>query len=229
MSMVFSRDGFRVLRLLIIVALAGIAVALFVVAGSYWYWQLETRNDEQSLRAQREADSRVNNARRELNDLRDSAQNFQTLTARGMFLAEQRLDLVEAMKALKDRHKLLDMQYTVQAQRPLKIASGDYAAVDVRASRIKLNVRALHDGDLVAFLDEFPRLQRGYFPLDRCVVWRMDRVTAATTATATRAEPSEIVESPTPNTLFAECSLEWITLQDKRNPTVVQASAGKPL
>ena len=138
MSVLFSREGFRALRWPVGVALVGFAVAVFVVAGSYWYWQFELTNDQHSTRAQRDADNRVSNARRELNDLRDSAQNYQQLTARGMFLAEQRLDLVEAMKALKDRHKLLDMQYTVQAQRPLKIASGDYAAVEVRASQARI-------------------------------------------------------------------------------------------
>jgi hypothetical protein len=228
MNVIFSREGFRALRWVYGVALTGIAVALFLLAGSYWYWQFEKNNDQQSIRAQRETNSRVDNARRELNDLRDSAQNYQQLTVRGMFLSEQRLDLIEAMQALKDRHNILDMQYTVQPQRTLNISSGNYPAVDVRASRINVKVRAYHDGDLMAFLDEFPRLQRGFFPLDRCSIQRLDRAVASATA---RASDSENVASPTTatNGIEAECTLEWITLRDKRNASVAtQNVVGNP-
>jgi hypothetical protein len=226
MSILFSHAGFRALRWPVGMAVAGIAVALFIVAGSYWYWQFELANDQQSSRMQSVADSRLANARRELNDLRSSTENYQQLSARGMFLAEQRLDLIEAMQALKQRHKLLNLEYTVRAQRPLKLASGDYAAVAVRASRIHLTVRTVHDGDLVAFLDEFPRLQRGFFPLDRCVLKRADR---GVIAAAGPMAPIAVATRPAANELTAACSLEWITLQDKRDSTVTTASAEKPL
>jgi hypothetical protein len=220
MSVVFSRDGFRKLRLVYGVTLVGIGVAVTLVVGSYWYWQFEMRNDEQSIRAQREINSRVDNARRELNDLRESAQNYQQLTAAGMFVPESRLDLVEAMAALKQRHQLLSMRYTVKPQRPLNIVNANYPAVDVLASRVELTVRATHDGDLVAFLDEFPRLNRGFFPLDRCVMKRLDRRAGADQAD-TSADTRAKVE--------ATCALEWITLRDKRNPGTARIEAGRQL
>ena len=243
MSVIFTRDGFRALRLVVIVALAGVAVAIALVTGSYMYWQMEKTNDQRSISAQADAQNRVANARREQNDLRDSAQTYQNLTARGIFIAEQRLDLIEAMNTLKDRHKLLELRYEIAPQRPLKMASGgNYAAVDVLASRIKLKVSAYHDGDLVAFLNDFPRIQRGFFPLDRCVITRAadaERIEtdtaqagqnlgarAALLAQATQAiknlatqltDPSAIAASA----ITADCTLEWITLQDKRNPSLV--------
>jgi hypothetical protein len=234
MSVIFTRDGFRALRLVAIVALVGLAVTVALVVGSYMYWQYEKSNDLKSVSAEADAQRRVANARREQSDLRDSAQTYQNLTARGMFVAEQRLDLIEAMNALKDRHKLMDLQYELQPQRPLKMANGgSYPAVDVLASRMKLKVRAYHDGDLVTFLNDFPRIQRGFFPLDRCVMTRTadaERVenSAAQTnqnagALAQAARVAQAVAAAAPSTdsanaITAECTLEWITLQDKRNP-----------
>lgn len=244
MSILFTRDGFRALRLVVIVMLLGVAVSTALVAGSYLYWQFEKSNDQQSVRAQADALNRVANVRREQSDLRDSAQNYQTVTARGVFIPEQRLDLIEAMNKLKDRHNLLELQYDISPQRPLKMVSGNsYAAVDVLASRIKLKVRAYHDGDLVAFLNDFPRIQRGFFPLDRCVMARavdaekidgniaqegQNTVAAARQRTTQLAQPlgsTPDLATIAPDALTADCTLEWITLRDKRNPGVVaQAS-----
>ena len=235
MSVIFTRDGFRALRLVAVVALVGLAVAVALVVGSYMYWQYEKSNDLKSVSVEADAQRRVANARREQSDLRDSAQTYQNLTARGMFVAEQRLDLIEAMNALKDRHKLMDLQYELQPQRPLKMSNGgSYPAVDVLASRMKIKVRAYHDGDLVTFLNDFPRIQRGFFPLDRCVMTRRadaERVensaaqpnqNAGALAQAARAAQAIVVaaapSADSANAITAECTLEWITLQDKRNP-----------
>ena len=120
------------------------------------------------------------------------------------------------------------------------MASGNsYSAVDVLASRIKLKVRAYHDGDLVAFLNDFPRIQRGFFPLDRCVIARavdaekIDGNIAQegqNTGAATRQRTTQLAQPPgstpdlatiAPDALTADCTLEWITLRDKRNPSLV--------
>lgn len=248
MSVIFTRDGFRALRLVAVVALVGLGVAIALVVGSYMYWQYEKSNDQQSVRTEAEAKNRLENVRREQNDLRDSAQTYQNLTARGMFITEQRLDLIEAMNALKDRHKLLELQYELQPQRPLKMASGgNYAAVDVLASRMKFKVRAYHDGDLVAFLNDFPRIQRGFFPLDRCVMTR--RADAERAVRGAGRNETAVVTTPvgisretdgvdtvaleansidSMHAITAECTLEWITLQDKRNPSVTAQVVASP-
>jgi hypothetical protein len=224
MSVILSKDGFKALRFAGAVAIAAVGVAIFLIGGSYWYWQAETRNDVLSARSIQEARQRVERTRQERDDLRDSAQNYQTLTARGVFVAEQRLELIETINALKDRHQMVDIQYEVQPQRPLRMSSGTaFPAVEVLGSRIKLKLNTLHDGDLVAFLDEFPRLNRGLFPMDRCMIKRANEESrAASDAPAAREVPAA------GSRLVAECTLEWITLRDKRQGLVASAS-GKAL
>ena len=209
--MIFSREGFKALRAVAVLAVASVGVAAFLIAGSYYYRQAELKNDKQSKSVLQDLRARLDTLRREREDLRNSADVYKTLAARGVFMPEQRLDLVEAFAALKNRHKLVSLEYEVSPQRALRMASGiSFPGVDVMGSRIKFKLSAFHDGDLVAFLDEFPRMQRGFFPLDRCTINRAAEGTAVAAA------------------LEAECYLDWVTLVDKRNAAPVVAG-GNPL
>jgi hypothetical protein len=222
MSVIFSSDGFKALRFAGATAIAATGVAIFLIGGSYWYWQAETRNDATSSRSIQEARQRVEKARRERDDLRDSAQNYKALAARGVFVTEQRLELIETLNALKNRHKMVDLQYEVQPQRPLRTRNGmTFPAVDVLGSRIKLKLNTLHDGDLVAFLDEFPRLNRGLFPLDRCTIKRAGEAGRETDVSA-----DSQIEVAAGAQLTAECTLEWITLHDKSRALASPRASG---
>ena len=99
--MIFSRAGFNALRFAYIVLLAGVAVGAFLVVGSYLYWQSEKKNDQQSQRALQDLRGRLSTATRDRDDLRGSEDTYKTLASRGLFLAEERLDLIEALAALK--------------------------------------------------------------------------------------------------------------------------------
>jgi hypothetical protein len=102
------------------------------------------------------------------------------------------------------------------------MASGiSFTGVDVMGSRIKLKVRAYHDGDLLAFLNEFPRMQRGFFPIDRCVIKRSAESIAqpgsgAVNSSAGGGNGAELGSTASAG-LEAECLLDWVTLVDKKN------------
>jgi hypothetical protein len=254
---ILTREGFRSLRVVYGVALAGVGVAAFLVAGSYFYWQSEKKNDVQSIRTLQDLRNRLETAKRERDDLRDSEQTYKALAARGVFIAEQRLDLIEALAALKLRHKLVSLEYEIGPQRLVRLFGGAVLlAIDPVGSRVKLKIRAYHDGDLFAFLDEFPRFQRGFFPLDRCTIRRaaefeQQEKAAAAIAGKERIDPSKAAandgqarppDSDLPRTrpsegvlasakaaIEAECSLEWITLVDKRNQLAAQVAAAPPV
>ena len=108
--MIFTREGFKELRFAYGITLAGIAVAGFLVAGSYWYWQAEKKNDFQSQRALQDLRTRLDKVKRERDDLRNSDATYKMLTARGTFIAEKRLDLVE------EKHFLPSMCWEVASR-----------------------------------------------------------------------------------------------------------------
>lgn len=227
--MIFSREGFKALRFIYGVTVAGFAVAAFLALGSYWYWQSEKKDDQQTQRSLRDLQGRVNSVRLELEELRNSDATYLAMVSRGIFAAEQRLELVEALDALRIRHKLAGLEYEVTPQHVLRMADGkSFPSVDVLGSRIKLKFRAYHDGDLMAFLQEFPRMQRGFFPLDRCTIKRsMDSARGAAVIpqaagagnarTVTIETEDSPVSEPTPS-IEAECIADWVTLMDKTKP-----------
>ena len=104
------------------------------------------------------------------------------------------------VNALRSRHQLAALDYEIGPQRPLTLGNNRvYPSMDVLASRVKLKARALHEGDLVAFINELTAGRQGFYPIDRCV---MRRIEVAETGLQPRVE--------------AECALEWITLKEKR-------------
>jgi len=144
--------------------------------------------------------SRVAAARRAPDTLQDSADTFRTLVERGMLQGEHRLDLIELVNNLRARHQLFTLDYEVGAQRPLQLPGGRaFAAVDVLASRVKLHMRALHEGDVVDFIDELSQSRQGFYPLDRCTLRRLEP------PGADKLQPR----------VEAECAFEWVTLKDK--------------
>ena len=73
-----------------------------------------------------------------------------------------------------------------------------FPAVDVLSSRVTLRMRALHEGDILGFVEALAASRQGFFPLDRCQLKRME---AAADTLQPRVE--------------AECAFEWITLKEK--------------
>ncbi|MEO8385802.1 MAG: hypothetical protein ABI583_11205 [Betaproteobacteria bacterium] len=231
--MIFTRAGFKALKFSYVVLIAGLGVAGFIVTGSYLYWQSEKKDDQQSQRALMDLRTRLTSATRDREDLRGSEDTYKELVNRGVFIAEERFDLIEALAALKARHQLVTLTYDIAPQRPLRLATATtYTGVEIMATRIKMKIQALHDADLVSFLDEFPRLQRGFFPLERCVIKRnadtsSPAVSAATPAgdEAAPTSPAALAAAATAarTTLLAkldaECSFEWVTLRAKGGTT----------
>lgn len=202
MSPVFGKEGWRALAPSWAVLLATLVAGAGIVVGSLWLLDREKKGSLDSGRRLQEARTRVEDARRERANLQESADVFRTLVERGLLQTERRLDLVELVNELRTAHRLYALDYEVGAQRPLKLAGGrSFAAVDVLASRVRIKARALHEGDLVGFIEGLTVSRQGFYPVDRCQMRRID-TGLAPDALQPRVE--------------AECTLEWITLKDKR-------------
>jgi len=203
MSQVFSRQGLNALRAPIVFLVLAIAGGAGVVLGSKWYAANEQRAAADSGRRLQEARARLDTARRERENLVQSAEVFRTLVERGLLQGERRLDLVELVNALRSRHQLAALDYDIAPQRTLQLRGGRaFASIDVLASRVKLRARALHEGDLLGFIDDLTRTPQGFYPVDKCTMRRID-------AQAESIQPR--IES--------ECTLEWITLREKGKAT----------
>jgi len=205
MSAVFSKQGFRELRGSWALLAVAIAAAAGLAVGGKLYLEHDKRQRMSSSQKLQEAQARLDTARRERDNLNESADIFRTLVARGLLQNERRLEMVELLNGLRARHHLFGLDYEISPQRPLQFPGGRvFPAVDVLASRVRLRMRALHEGDVLGVVEGLAQSRQGFYPFDRCAMRR--------------------VEVPTPDTLQprveAECSFEWITLKEK--------NAGRP-
>ena len=201
MKQIFTREGFRSLRSAWILLALSIVAGAAIVAGSIWFHEKELRDNAASGKRLQEARSRLAGARRERDSLHESAEVFRALVDRGLLQSEHRLDLVELVNALRARRQLFALDYEIAPQRPLQLAGGRaFASVDVLASRVKLKARALHEGDVLGFVDDLTKTPLGFYPVDRCVMRRVD-------------SPGADLVQPR---IEADCTLEWITLREKR-------------
>lgn len=200
MNQVLTAEGMRNLRMSWAVLVLSIVAAAGIAFGSHWYVAQEKREGASSQRRLQEASARVEGAKRERESLQDSAATFRTLVDRGLLQGERRLDLVEMVNTLRSSHQLFGLDYEIGAQRPLQLVGGRvFPAVDVLASRVKLRMRALHEGDVLGFIQDLAQSHQGFYPLDRCVIRRIEGAV------------SEVVQAH----VEAECAFEWITLKEK--------------
>jgi len=202
MSQVFSKAGFQELRISWLVLLTSVVAAVALVGGSNWLLERQQRESAALAKRTAEGRSRVETARGERESLEQSVDVFRTLVQRGLLESERRLDLVELVNGLRTKHHLFGLNYEIGAQRPLPLASGlAFTAVDVLASRVKLKALALHEGDVLVFIEALSQSRQGFYPVDRCLIRRME-ISGAPEALQPRVE--------------ADCTLEWITLKEKR-------------
>jgi hypothetical protein len=201
MKQVFSAEGFKSLRAAWILLVVSVAAGVGIVAGSQWYYEKELRDSATFGMRLKEARSRVDGARRERDSLHESSEVFRTLVEHGILQSERRLDLVELVNALRARHQLSTLDYEVAPQRLLQLSGGrSFASIDVLASRVKLKARALHEADIIGFMDSLTHTPQGFYPVDRCVLRRVEAT-----------NPDSIQPR-----VEAECTLDWITLREKR-------------
>ena len=203
MTQVFTRSGLAALRTQVLLLVVAIAAGAGIVVGSRLYAEKERREGADAGRRLQEARGRLDSARRERDLLAQSSEVFRALTERGLLHGEQRMDLVELVNLLRSRHQLAALDYEIAPQRPLQFAGGRYfASIDVLASRVKLRARALHEGDLLGFIDDLTRTPQGFYPVDKCIIRRVEA-------------PADTIQPR----VEAECTLEWITLREKRGGT----------
>jgi hypothetical protein len=198
-SPVFTREGWNVLRASWLLLAAALAAGGLIAYGGRWYAEQERRDSSNATLHLRDARTRLEAARRERDSLAEAGDMFRSLVDRGLLESEERLELVELMNTLRTRYQLYSLDYAMDPQRPLQLAGGRvFPSIDVLATRVQVRARALHEGDLLSFMEQISRSRQGFYPMNRCTLRR-------TTAPAFDLEAH----------VEAECTLEWITLKDK--------------
>lgn len=158
----------------------------------------------------RESHGRIMGQRREIRDMlsrlgaeeqeiRQKLVRYQDLMKHGYLNPEHRLEWVEQIGKIKERRKLFEVNYELAPQR--SIDNGDGAGFELMSSTMKLQMRLLHEEDLLNFLADLRGSVRAYLRLRSCTVERL---------------PKNGERPASAAGLQAECLIDWITLRERQ-------------
>jgi hypothetical protein len=171
-------------------------MALLVWASSGDYRRTQARAKE-AERTNMHARSDLLEVRAQETNYRSFSSQFEVLATRGLTGEERRLDWIDTVQRLRERHRLYTLEYEISAQRAF-VASLAPAptGLNPRSSTVALHFTTLHEGDLLNFLDDLEQQAPGVFRQTRCDVQRLP---VATDSAGAR--------------LSVRCEYDWLTLK----------------
>ena len=172
--------------------------AALMGAGLAWWATGEARQASISLRQAEQRASDIRNRLRQVNieeqEIRAKSALFRQLEKRRIIGPENRLDWVELIDDIRERHRLFEISYDLTALKQDGAAVGEYR---LNSSEMSLHLPLLHEGDLLVFLDELQRRAPALIQVRQCEILRI----------AGRSDR----QGGDPN-LDARCRLQWNTV-----------------
>ncbi len=199
-----SKDDFRRIRVSLAAALLMITAGAALVFGTLQYLKAEQKANRDEVAKARETKSQLSRARDEEQELKQKIARFNDFKAAGIIGDEQRLDWVEQIRQIKNARKLLDIQYELAPQHPIDpaVLPGASGNIDFYASTMQLKMQLLHEEDLLNFLSDLRTQTRAFIRVRNCNVERL---------------PAGQGEKNGSAQLHAECTLDWITLRERKD------------
>jgi hypothetical protein len=195
------------LKKLILPLLACVGLLAAGAALITWVRQ-EQRDAARELTATREAQAqareRLMRIAEEEREVKEKLQVYLRLRELHILGDERRLEWADAMTRIRTQRELPDLRYRVERQRLLSSVGPKAASVDFFASAMKLEVAALHEGDLLNFLTDLRDTGNAYYSVRRCSL--------------ARTGPAPAVAGLAPR-LRAECEIDLITIIDRAAKT----------
>lgn len=194
----FMKDDFPLIRKALIVLVASLlSCAALVGAGN----ALLIKQQDGMNQAQAQRSDALNKRRQAENDkqeIQDYQPKYQRLREHGFVGEERRLDWMEHIKHIRESRNLFPISYEISAQQVFQVGPEvSIGNLELRGSKIKLQMDLLHEGDLLNFLDDLKL--KGFYTAQECTVKRAGAV---------------LENSQSPR-LTAECTLYWPTLGER--------------
>lgn len=129
---------------------------------------------------------------------------YRELEKTGFAGEEQRINWLDALRNANTRAELFGVSYQIGIQHAYPYASEyDPGPISLQESIMELDLRLMHEGDLLRFFDELRAQKVGLFDVKECTLIRTDR------AESLRNSPY----------LNAKCNLSWITARPNTSAT----------
>jgi len=124
---------------------------------------------------------------------------FKLLESKGFIGEENRLNWIETLRKITENKKVAAIEYKIKALKPYNPAYQVTTNLfQINSSEMVLQMRLLHERDLLDIFSELNRLTAGVYDIKRCKMQRQNKT---------------IVFSADATNVVAECTLNWFTLQ----------------
>lgn len=192
--MKFERNDFSKIRNSLLASVAMILCGGLLVhfaTDSHRQAQLAQANNVRQLA---DADAKLKQVSNEESDVKHKSLIFKQLQERGVIGEEQRLEWIELLKDIREKRRLLDLEYEIAPQRLLEgHGANDFSFY---ASAMKLRIKLLHEGDLERLLNDLRSQAKALIMIRSCAVSRLPAM------------------SDEHANLLADCEIDWVTLRD---------------
>lgn len=142
--------------------------------------------------------NRLARAQEDEREIRARIDRYHDLIKRGRTQPERRLDWVEALRGIKEKRRLLSLEYEIAPQRPLDAKQPVTAGYSFLTSPMALDMLLLHEYDLLGLFSDLSAAVPALISVRQCTIERLP------------ASPQ-----PQGAQLKAHCELDWITLQEQ--------------
>lgn len=182
------------------------ALLAVIGAGCALLWVLaeqveDLRLQEHQVRIKMDqAAQRLQTARENYDYVKAFYEQYRHLVSGGIVAPEDRLQWIDAVRAVAETIKIPHMDYQLNPQREYVLATSNTAPSGVRIffSSMYLKLSLLHEGDLIAFMTRLEEQAKGLFDIDFCKLER-------------RSE--KLVYQPEATNISATCDIRWYTLR----------------
>lgn len=177
-------------------------VAVLAVTGATLFLfsqQQALQQAEQRFRSQQQMNRQAQDAQQQLATFLEPHRAW---LAKGFIGEPQRLQWVEALKALTDELKIPQVQFTLESTQLAEYSDSAYwhEEIPLRLTPMRLELRLAHEGDLLRLLQGLRNRANGLFSVQRCEIRRQDQ--AGTQSASTNSG------------LQGYCQLTWYNLDD---------------
>ena len=189
------------------------SLALFVaLSAGGAYLAFLAQKQQQQARIQREAaqsqleqaQARLRRTQETEREIRRESVLFSHLASRGILGEERRLDWVEQIREIKERRRLLGLEYEFAPQQAL--AGDGTRSFYTRTMRLQLQL--LHEEDLLNLLADLRHGALALVQVRQCDINRLPR--------SSQFPRSEDAPGSMPANLQAQCFLDWISIRNSQ-------------
>lgn len=176
-----------------------ILFAAGLIFGVLHYSSLVDLDFRQIRGQQAESRNSLARVREDEMEIRERIHRYQQLVAHERTQPEHRIDWVETIRRIKEKRRLISLDYEIAPQRPLDPHQPPADSFRYMVSPMKLDMHLLHENDLLGLLSDLKSQVQAIVSVRQCTIERLP-------ASGTQ---------PTNALLRAQCEIDWITLQEK--------------